>query len=190
MPPGWGSSPLPSWRAGIGCSPSTLGSTRNRLYALSQGLDGQMCCTRARLGPVIDRLLLGAHVLSVCFCAGLVWVIQLLVYPGFAAVGPHEGWREFHDRHTRTMATLVTGPWAVQGLTCAWLLVAAPVSWPFAIAAGVCGAVTVAVTVLVSVPCHQRLSQGYDATVLDRLVRTNWYRTAAWSAGALVAVAM
>ena len=65
-----------------------------------------------------DRLLLGAHVLSVCFCAGLVWVVQLLVYPGFAAVGPDAGWRGFHDRHTRTMAWLVTGPWAVQGLTC------------------------------------------------------------------------
>lgn len=136
------------------------------------------------------EVLLRAHVLSVCFLAGLVWVVQLLVYPGFAAVGATADWREVHDRHTRTMGRLVTAPWAVQGLTCAWLLLAAPVPWLLAIAAGVCGAVTVAVTMLVSVPCHRRLSAGYDPVVLARLVRTNWYRTAAWSAGALVAAAM
>lgn len=142
---------------------------------------------------MVTEVLLRAHVVSVCFLAGLVWVVQLLVYPGFAAVGANlatPGWRDVHDRHTRTMGRLVTGPWAVQGLTCAWLLLAAPVPWPLAIAAGVCGAVTVAVTVLVSVPCHTRLSQGYDAVVLDRLVRTNWYRTTAWSLGALAAIAM
>jgi hypothetical protein len=48
----------------------------------------------------------------------------------------------------------------------------------------------VAVTVGVSVPCHRRLSAGYDDAVLDRLVRTNWYRTVAWSAGGVVAAAM
>jgi hypothetical protein len=42
----------------------------------------------------------------------------------------------------------------------------------------------------VSVPCHQRLSAAYDDAVLDRLVRTNWYRTAAWTAGGTVAAAM
>ena len=137
---------------------------------------------------MVTEVLLRAHVVAVCFLAGLVWVVQLLVYPGFEPLGATARWREVHDRHTRTMARLVTGPWAVQGVTCAWLLIAAPVPWPLAIAAGVCGAATVAVTVLVSVPCHQRLSEGYDPVVLARLVRTNWYRTAAWSAGALVAV--
>ena len=54
--------------------------------------------------------------------------------------------------------------------------------WLTALAA-MLGAATVAVTVGVSVPCHRRLSAGYDDAVLDRLVHTNWYRTVAWSAG-------
>lgn len=141
--------------------------------------------------PLVGDLLLGVHAAAVWFCAGLVWVIQLLVYPGFAAMtGPD--WESVHARHTRLMGLLVTGPWALQGLTCAVLLVWRPPGVPLALAlaAGACGAVTVAVTVGVSVPCHRRLARGFDAGVHARLVRTNWWRTAAWTLGGLVALAM
>jgi hypothetical protein len=135
--------------------------------------------------------LLVAHLAAVWFCVGLVWVVQVLVYPGFRGID-RARWREQHDRHTRLMGWTVSGPWAVQGVTCAVLLFWRPDGVPFWLAAlaGVCGAATVAVTVAVSVPCHRRLSAGYDDAVLDRLVRTNRYRTLAWSAGGIVAVAM
>ncbi len=135
--------------------------------------------------------LLVVHLAAVWFCVGLVWVVQVLVYPGFRGIDPAR-WGEQHDRHTRLMARTVSAPWAVQGVTCAVLLVWRPDGVPFWLAAlaGVCGAATVAVTVGISVPCHQRLSAGYDDAVLDRLVRTNWYRTVAWTAGGVVAGAM
>jgi hypothetical protein len=131
------------------------------------------------------------HLAAVWFCVGLVWVVQVLVYPGFRGID-RSAWREQHDRHTRLMAWTIVAPWAVQGATCAVLLFWRPDGVPFWLAAlaGVCGAATVAVTVGISVPCHRRLSAGYDDAVLDRLVRTNWYRTVAWTAGGLVAVAM
>ena len=90
------------------------------------------------------------------------------------------------------MGLLVSGPWAVQGLTCAVLLVWRPPGVPFvlALAAGLCGAVTVVVTVAVSVPCHQRLRAGWDPAVHARLTRTNWWRTAAWTLGGVVALVM
>ena len=135
--------------------------------------------------------LLVVHLAAVWFCAGLVWVVQVLVYPGFAGIG-RAAFTEWHDRHTRLMSYVVSGPWAVQGVTTAVLLVRRPEGVPFWVAAlsGVCGAATVAVTVLVSVPCHQRLSRGYDDEVLARLVRTNWWRVLAWTAGGVVAAAM
>ena len=37
------------------------------------------------------------------------------------------------------------------------------------------------VTALVSVPLHRRLSNGYDACAVQRLINTNWLRTAGWS---------
>jgi hypothetical protein len=131
------------------------------------------------------------HLAAVWFCVGLVWVVQVLVYPGFTDID-RSAWREHHDRHTRLMTWTVVGPWAVQGVTCAFLLVRRPDGVPFWLVAlaGVCGVVTVAVTVGLSVPCHRRLALAPDDAVLDRLVRTNWYRTAAWTAGGVVAVAM
>lgn len=134
---------------------------------------------------------LGLHLAAVWFCVGLVWVIQLLVYPGFAHMVGGD-WVAVHDRHTRIMGLLVSGPWAVQGLTCAVLLVWRPPGVPLvaALAAAACGAVTVIVTVLVSVPCHRRLAQGWDPAVHARLTRTNWWRTAAWTLGGVVALVM
>ncbi|MCD2188291.1 hypothetical protein [Actinomycetospora soli] len=135
--------------------------------------------------------LLVIHAAAVWFCVGLVWVVQVLVYPGFAGID-RAAFTTWHDRHTRLMSWTVSAPWAVQGVTTAVLLVWRPEGVPFwaAALAGVCGAATVAVTVLVSVPCHQRLSAGYDDEVLDRLVRTNRYRVVAWTAGGLVAAGM
>lgn len=37
------------------------------------------------------------------------------------------------------------------------------------------------VTTFISVPLHRRLSSGYDARVINRLINTNWLRTVAWS---------
>ena len=140
-------------------------------------------------------ILLVVHAAAVWFLVGLVAVVQGLVYPGLAALGPsvpESVWVEHHDRHTRAMARVVTVPWAVQGVTCAVLLFARPPGVPFWLGAvaGVCGAVTVAVTVLVSVPCHRRLASGFDAAVARRLVVTNGWRTAAWALGGVVAAVM
>jgi hypothetical protein len=141
--------------------------------------------------PLLGATLLGVHTAAVWFCVGLVWITQLLVYPGFADMtGPD--WAAVHVRHTRLMGLLVTGPWAVQGLTCAVLLVWRPPGVPLvaALAAAACGAVTVIVTVLVSVPCHRRLAEHFDPAVHARLVATNWWRTAAWTLGGIVALVM
>lgn len=140
---------------------------------------------------LVSTALLGGHTAAVWFCAGLVWTVQLFVYPGFAAVREPD-WPAVAARHTRLMGLLISGPWAVQGLTCAVLLVWRPEGVPFvaALAAGVCGAVTVGVTVGVSVPCHRRLAAGWDTEAHARLVRTNWWRTAAWTLGGVVALVM
>ena len=43
-------------------------------------------------------------------------------------------------------------------------------------------------TVVFSVPCHRRLSKGFDANVLRKLILTNWLRTALWSARSFLAL--
>jgi hypothetical protein len=134
--------------------------------------------------PVV--LLLLVHAGVTCALAGLVWVVQLVVYPAFLVVGAvtdEPGWRAFHDAHSRRMALLVTAPWAVQGGTLAALLVRGDgPAWLLALTA-LCALTTVGVTAGVSVPLHQRLT-AYDPGAAQRLLRTNWWRTAAWTLGA------
>ena len=135
-----------------------------------------------------DAVLLQAHALSTAVLAGLVWVIQLVVYPGFRTVGPTPAWPAHHRAHTDALARLVALPWAVQGLTLAVLLLRRP--GPLLLLAGALAATAVAVTLLSSLPLHARLSGSYDDAVAARLIRTNWLRTTAWSAGALCAAVL
>ena len=136
-------------------------------------------------------LLLTAHAVAVAALAGLGWVVQLVVYPAFLIVGPTPAWRAFHDAHSRAMARVVVLPWAVQGVTLGLLLVTRPAGVPLAlvlVAAGL-GLVTVAVTVVESVPLHTRLA-AYDEALARRLLRTHGLRTAAWTGGAVCAAGM
>ncbi len=130
--------------------------------------------------------LLWTHAVVTTALAGLVWVVQLVVYPSFRVVGPGPDWSAVHAHHTRAMGLVVSLPWAVQGLTLAALLVRRPAGTSMALllVTGVLAATTVAVTVLSSVPLHGRLAGGYDDALARRLISTNWLRTAAWSAGA------
>ncbi len=135
--------------------------------------------------------LLLAHLVAVSVLTGLVWVVQLVVYPSFRLSGPTPAWPALHDAHSRAIGLAVGPPWAVQGVTLAVLLVDRPagVSWWLVLAAAALGAATVAVTLVSSVPLHARLTD-YDRVAADRLVATNWLRTVAWTAGTACAVAM
>lgn len=136
----------------------------------------------------VDDALLQVHAAATAALAGLVWVVQLVVYPAFRIAGPTAVWPAYHRRHTTAMALAVAVPWAVQGLCVAALLVRQP--GPLVLVVAALAAVPVAVTVLVSVPLHTRLGTAYDRAAAERLIRTNWVRTAAWTAGAVVAAVL
>lgn len=136
----------------------------------------------------VDDVLLQVHAAATAALAGLVWVVQLVVYPAFRVAGPTAAWPAYHRRHTTAMAVVVAVPWAVQGLAVAALLVRQP--GPLVLLAAGLAGITVGVTVLVSVPLHTRLGVAYDDDTARRLIMTNWARTAAWSAGAVVAAVL
>lgn len=121
---------------------------------------------------------------------GLIWTIQVVHYPLFSLVG-EDGFTAYQSAHSSRISWLLLGPWAVQGIATAWLLVARPIGvpWWLVIAGALLAAATVGVTLLLSVPQHEALGGGFDAAAHARLVRTNWWRTAAWTGHAVVAVA-
>lgn len=116
---------------------------------------------------------------------GVIWTVQLVHYPLFARVGAAH-WAEYHAAHTRLM-TLVVLPAMVTELGSSGLLALARPSWlspPLLWAGFACAVLTWGVTFFVSVPLHDTLSRGFDPAAIERLVQTNWLRTAFWTAHA------
>lgn len=136
-------------------------------------------------------VILTAHLVSSFTLVGLIWTVQVVHYPLMALVG-REGFSAYEAAHAPRMAAVVLLPWTVQGVTTAWLLVAPPagVHTVLILSAATAALVPVVVTVFASMPAHSRLAGGFDAGVHARLVATNWIRTVAWTAHAVLAVAM
>ena len=134
--------------------------------------------------------LLAVQAFAALFMTGVIWMCQIAHYPLFAEVG--DGMPAY-QRRNRVRTTFVVGPAMLAELVAAAILV---VTRPAAIPAwaawlglalvGVCWAVTM----LLSVPAHERLSERYDPAALARLVRTNWIRTAAWTGHGALALWM
>jgi hypothetical protein len=137
------------------------------------------------------NLIVVGHLVSSLMMVGMIWTVQIVHYPLMALVGP-ERFAAYEAAHAPRMAGVVMLPWTVQGLTSAWLLVAPPAGVPMTLilATAVVALVPVVVTVLASIPAHTRLSAGFDTEVHARLVGTNWIRTLAWTAHAVLAVAV
>ncbi len=142
--------------------------------------------------PGHDRrvLLLLAHAAATCALAGLAVVVQLVVYPAFLLVGPTPGWAAYHRQHSAAITKAVLLPWAVQGATCALLLLRRPDGVPLwcALVAGALGLASVVLTAAWAVPLHERLGAGYDEALARSLLTANGWRVLVWGASALVAL--
>ncbi|MFO8074706.1 MAG: hypothetical protein R6T85_01150 [Egibacteraceae bacterium] len=135
--------------------------------------------------------LLLAHAAATWAMVGLIWTIQLLHYPLFAAVGDG-AFAGYEAAHTRRITALLALPWGVEAATTLALAALAPPGAARALAWG--GALLLAgilaSTVLLQVPRHRVLSEGFDPAAHRRLVATNWLRTVLWTARGAIALAL
>jgi uncharacterized membrane protein len=122
------------------------------------------------------------HFAATWFLVGLIWLVQVVVYPQFLRV-PQDCFGVYHQAHMRAI-TFVVGPaMLVQVLTGVALLIDRPAGLPgwAAIVGLACIAVCWISTALVQVPLHNLLTSGFTTDAANRLILTNWLRTAAWT---------
>jgi hypothetical protein len=116
------------------------------------------------------------------YLVGLIWVIQVVHYPLFREVGS-ESFPRYERSHTHRISWVVALPMMAEGI-CATSLVVLLRSGPLALYAwlgiGLLSVIWLS-TATLQMPCHERLSRGFDPMVYRRLVASNWIRTAAWT---------
>lgn len=131
-----------------------------------------------------------AHLAGTAVMVGFIWTIQLLSYPMMAEV-PDDAFVGYEAAHARRVTWLLAliAPLEVVAAAGVALFVDGVPAW-LSIGAG---AVLVAIwvsTALHFAPLHMRLGERFDTAQHRRLVRTNWFRTVAWTARGAAAIAM
>ncbi len=138
-----------------------------------------------------ESILAAQAVASGAMC-GLIWFVQVVHDPMFARVmGEHA--RLYAVEHQQR-TTLVVGPLMLVEMAAALMIAVHPPAGIDRLVAMAGLGLVLAVwlsTALVQMPLHARLArEGHDPEVVAALVRTNWARTALWSARALLSVWM
>jgi hypothetical protein len=138
------------------------------------------------------ELILGAQALASAAMCGLIWFVQLVHYPLFARTDTSHA-ADYPDENQRRTAPVVIPPMLVEAATAAAIAASPPpeIGRPTALLGlGMVAALWLS-TLLVQMPLHARLSRdGHSPATVAALVKTNWLRTALWSARALLAIWM
>ena len=128
------------------------------------------------------RLLFLIHAAVTLLMVGVIWFVQVVHYPLLSYVG-HSEFAAYERHHRAFIKWLVAPLMLLEGVTAVFLFLfpAAAVSdWQLWNGIALLSLIWFS-TAFVQVPCHNILSKAFDPAVHQRLVRTNWLRTIAWS---------
>ena len=130
----------------------------------------------------LQSAVLTALVFSVFAMTAVIWVVQVIIYPLFTAVGEAQ-FLDYHNRDSIRISFIVIQLMGCQLVTA---LAAVVVFWndgsrAFFIVGALLTLSTWLVTFIVQVPQHAKLGNGYDRSTAIKLVKGNQIRARLWS---------
>lgn len=143
------------------------------------------------IAPQAAKWPLVLQLVATCCMTGLIWFVQIVHYPLMEG-WPHEDFGRWEVAHRDRTGPVVIPPMLAEGAAAIWLLVRRPrgmPSWLPLLGVGLLAGIW-ASTFFLQVPCHLRLSTGWDPATHRFLVDSNWIRTVLWTARLGLAVAM
>ena len=129
------------------------------------------------------RTLLLIHAGSTLAMVGVMWSVQLVVYPQFRQVSAGV-FKEYAARHANRIVAGLAPFAPVEAVTALLIFVSGPAGVPRweAFVAGAILAVGWIATGFHYAPLHGRLqAEGADPVLIERLIRSNWLRTGLWA---------
>ena len=124
------------------------------------------------------ELLLKVNFISTSVMVGVIWVIQLLHYPSFHFINDQK-YIEFQHFHMQRISFIVIPVMLIElasALSLAYFFRFSLTIILLALLLGIW-----AITFIFFTNMHQKLTNGYDPSIVDKLVKINWSRTALWS---------
>ncbi|UCG51358.1 MAG: hypothetical protein JSW58_14385 [Candidatus Latescibacterota bacterium] len=135
--------------------------------------------------------LLLIHTAATWMMVGLIWTVQVVHYPLFSRVG-EDVFVAYHERHMKLILRLLFLPALAETVTAVLLLLYRPSGVSdIQVWTGLVLLVSIwCSTFVVQVPEHRNLTGGFKKDRFQILVRSNWFRTAVWTARGIVALWM
>ena len=124
------------------------------------------------------EILSDVHFLSTSLMVGIIWVIQLLHYPTFHFI-KESNYVEFQHFHMQRISFIVVPVMILEFLSA--FMLAYYIRSNMLILCLIILLVIWLVTFVFFTKLHQRLLDGYDKSIVDKLVQINWSRTVLWS---------
>ena len=124
------------------------------------------------------ELLLKVNFISTSVMVGVIWVIQLLHYPSFHFINDQK-YIEFQHFHMQRISFIVIPAMLTElasALLLAYFFGSSLTIILLALVLGIWG-----ITFIFFTNMHHKLTDGYEHSIVDRLVKINWLRTALWS---------
>lgn len=118
---------------------------------------------------------------------GLIWFVQVVHYPLFGQVG-REQFPAYERAHQALTSVVVAPLMLVEAFTVAlfiWVRPQGVTILPAIVGAALLAAIW-ASTFFWQVPAHVKLERSFNAATHQWLVRSNWLRTAGWTARGLL----
>ncbi len=138
-------------------------------------------------------LVLLVHVFATLTMTGLLWFVQIVHYPLFARLGA-DGSVQYEREHTQRTTWVVAPLMLTEAATAVWLVLRPSATVPAFLPIAIAGLALVIViwlsTCFLQIPCHRRLADRHDLDTVRRLVATNWLRTVAYTARAVLVLAL
>ena len=120
------------------------------------------------------------HLIATSVMVGVIWIIQLVHYPSFHFIELKQ-YTTFQRFHMSRISYVVIPAMVTELLTLILFIISIDKIDSFIAISGFLLLLIWLMTAVFFSGVHQKLTLGYDKTIVDKLVRLNWGRTLLWT---------
>ena len=120
------------------------------------------------------------HLIATSVMVGVIWVIQLVHYPSFHFVELKQ-YTTFQRFHMARISNVVIPAMLTELFTLILIVISMDQIDTLIVASAILLIFIWLMTAVFFSGVHQKLTLGYDQTVVDKLVKLNWGRTLLWT---------